>query len=665
MRYKTRYQYLFLACLLMFSSLGYTQKNLRYEMEVTADLTAGRFAVKGKMSFLTEAYSSDSVQIVISKGNTAPIIRLLNQEVKISKTDTSRNNSGDIVYQLRFSRSLAPGSRLEFDYQYERGATRSFQYFIDTTFCMAGGYGSAWYPQLNSLAEDGSKKYTRGTGTITVTTAPGLTAVMAASTSKILSGRPGKTVEFSYTEPDIFSLYIGNYKVHSYQGIVPFYAYTLANTAYNEEVAIKSEQVLSFLSTQFGPLKIPGFSIIEFPEHVSEQTGIGGASLLGGILMPSSAIRRFNYALFGHELAHQWWGNLIMAKGEKGEAILSEGMAQYGSFQVVQKFDPEHALDYRKTGYPGYINDQSAFGYLKNAAAGNDEALTHLTGSNDHIIADSKGFLVLELLSETLGKQKFNQALHQISSRYQVSGLRWEDFTKEINQAYGSNLDWFFKQWFEQTGVPEWKSEWRQGQKELLLTITQINNSYRLPMDLLISYENGESILKKVEISTAVSSIKIPISGKVSSVKTDPHFKIIHWEESLKPAAYAMAKVSAVQKLRIEQQYEAAEKLALSYIDSLSKTDKYGVEFSLLYILGRMKGSQQKNTEALKYYMKAIKCAVRTPDYLAYTYYRIAQIAVAQKDRELLNWAVEQAKKADELNNENDHISTMTDRLSF
>lgn len=645
--------------------MGYAQKNLQYRMAVKTDLTKGSFAVKGTMSFLTEAYSADSLEIVMTKGNAAPTIRLLNTDIKISKTDTSGNASGDVVYRFRFSRSLAPGSRLEFDYQYERGSRRSFQYFIDSTFCMAGGYGSAWYPQLNSLAEDGSKKYTRGTGSISVTTAANLTAVMAASTSKTVSDGPEKTVEFSYTEPDIFSLYIGNYNTHPYKGIVPFYAYTLVNTTYNEEVPIKSEQVLSFLSTQFGPLKIPSFSIIEFPEHVSEQTGIGGASLLGGILMPSSAIRRFNYALFGHELAHQWWGNLVMAKGNKGEAILSEGMAQYGSLQVVQKFDPQHAIDYRKTGYPGYINDQSGFGYLKNAAAGNDEPLTQLTGSNDHIIADSKGFLVLELLSETIGKQNFNKALHQISAKYQASGLRWEDFNKEINQASGGNLDWFFNQWFEQKGVPEWKTEWRQEQNALLLSIRQSNNSYRFPMEVLVTYENGESSLKKIEINKAVSSIKIPVKGKVSSVKTDPYFKVIHWEETLKPAAFAMSKVSAVQKLRIEQKYEAAEKLALSYIDTLSKSDKYGVEFSLLYILGRMKGTQKKNAEALAYYMRAIKCANRTPDYLAYTYYRIAQLAAEQKDKELLNWAVQQAKKADELNNENDHISTMTDRLSF
>ncbi|MFC6099209.1 M1 family aminopeptidase [Olivibacter domesticus] len=634
-------------------------------MKVNVDLAKHLFAVKGTLSFLTAPYSADSVDIVISKGSTAPVIRLLNTDVKISKTDTSHNTSGDVVYHLKFSRSLAPESPLEFDYQYERGAVRSFQYFIDSTFCMAGGYGSAWYPQLNSLSEDGSKKYTRGTGTISVTIASDLTAVMAASTSKTTINTGSKTMKFTYTQPDIFSLYIGNYIMHHYQGIVPFYAYTLADTPYNEEVSIKSEQVLSFLSTQFGPLKIPSFSIIEFPEHVSEQTGIGGASLLGGILMPSSAIGRFNYALFGHELAHQWWGNLVMAKGKKGEAMLSEGMAQYGSLQVVHHFDAGRAIDYRKKGYPGYIRDQCGFGYLKNAAAGNDEPLTYLTGSNDHIIADSKGFLVLELLSETIGKQKFNKALHQITARYQKSGLSWENFTSEISQAHGGKLDWFFNQWFEQTGVPEWKTEWEQRQNDVLLTITQISNNYKFPLELLITYENGESTIKEVEISKAFSSIKIPVQRKVISVKTDPYFKVIHWDEEMKPAAIAMSKISTVEKLRIEQKYDAAEKLARTYIDTLSKTDRYGVEFSLLYILGRMKGNQKKSAEALDYYMKAIKCAVRNTDYLAYTYYRIAQIAAQKKDQELFNWAVQNALKADKQNNGVDHIQTMTDRLSF
>ena len=665
MRYRTIIRMIILCSLLLCCTIGFAQKDLQYRMNVTADLAKRSFHVQGTLSFLTEAYSSDSVQIVITKGNTTPVIRLLHTDISISKTDTSVNASGDIVYQFRFSRSLPAGSPLKFEYEYERGSERSFQYYIDSSFCMAGGYGSAWYPQLNSRSEDGSSKYTRGRGIFKVTTDSGLTAVMAASTAVTACSGAKKTTTFTYIQADIFSLYIGNYTTHHHQGIVPFYAYTLANTSYKEEVAVKSGQVLAFLRTQFGPLNIPSFSIIEFPEHVSEQTGIGGASLLGGILMPSSAIKRFNYALFGHELAHQWWGNLVMTKGDKGSAILSEGLAQYGSLQVVRHFDPEHAIDYRKTGYPGYITDQSGFGYLKNAAAGNDEPLIHLTGSNDHIIANSKGFLALELLSEITGKEKFNKALMQITQHAQHSGLSWEEFTAAISKAYGSNLDWFFQQWFEQTGVPDWQTTWQQKQNELQLTITQTGNTYRLPIEVLITYEDGTSMLKQVNISEQHSSIKIPVQGKVRSVKTDPYFKILHWDEALKPEAIAMSKVVKVQKLRIEQRYKEAETLALAYLDTLPQTDQYGVEFSLLYNLGRMKGLQQKSAEALEYYLRAVKCASRNTDYLAYAYYRIAALATEKKDRSLFDWAVQQAIKADALNGDKDNIRSLTDRLSF
>lgn len=192
---------------------------------------------------------------------------------------------------------------------------------------------------------------------------------------------------------------------------------------------------------------------------------------------------------------------------------------------------------------------------------------------------------MLGLLSETVSKQVFHKALQQNAANCREAGASWENFTAIISKACGHSLDWFFRRWFEQTGVPEWETEWEQRQNSLSVKITQMGYCYRLPLDLLITYENGASFLEKTEIGERRSSIKIPATGKVRSVKTDPYFNIVHWDEEMKPAAIVLGKISAVQKLRLEQQYGTADRLALACIGSLPASDTYGVEYSFLCVL--------------------------------------------------------------------------------
>lgn len=637
---------------------AFAQRNLDYQLQANVNLAKQSFKVQGTLTFLTESYAADSVIIDLSKTVASPILKLSGADA-IMKSAVNQN--GDMAYTFKFAHKLLPGTQLKLDYQYDRGGAPTFQYYIDSAFCMASGYGSAWYPQVISNPVNGNGEYVKGTGAITVTTLPGLTAVMAACEVKISSTAKNKVFEFHYVKPDIFSLNIGNYTRHEYKSKIPFYTYSLNKDIDGDSLSRKAAGVMDFLTTQFGSLNIPNFCIIEFPEYVSEKTGIGGASMLGGILMPTDALRKFNYALFGHEIGHQWWGNKINSKGVKGNSMLSEAMAQYGSLQVVGHFDSANVVNYRKTGYPGYINNQCGLGYLENAVAGNDQPLSGLTGSNEHIIGDSKGFLVLDLLAETVGKPQFNKAMQTIGNKYSSTGLIWEDFLKEMDTAHGSSLQWFYKQWFERTGVPAWQTSWQQQQNELELTITQKDSIYRLPLEVLITYNNGTTSLQKINIDGKISVIKLPVSAKVKAVDVDPNFKVIHWDDELTPIAMDMGKVQRVIKLRMEQKNDEAVNLALSYIKGGIPSDKYGLEFSLLYYLGRITFNQNKTAEALAYYQKALQCVSRNTDLLAYTYYRIAMIAVAQKNQSLLQWAGDNAIKADAMNN---NFDSMTSKIT-
>lgn len=645
--------------------LSIAQQELHYNMQVNASPAGKTFDVKGSLSFQTGPGVTDVVTITLSPCVARPSIRLKKTSPSITGIDTTINATGDKVYRFQFGKKMAAGTRLEFVYQYERGAAPAFQYYMDSSFCMAGGYGAAWYPQVYCGDGNDAAKRARGTAVISVVLPQPLMAVMAAATLKTTVRAQYTTYEFQYTTPDIFSLYIGAYHKQELKGPLPFYYFGLDKHVDGVPTAARASDVLQYLVSLFGPLSLSNFSIIEFPDAVSERTGIGGASIMGGIVMPANALKQFNYALFGHECAHQWWGNKVLVRGEKGTQLLTEGLAQYGSLQVVQHFDSAHALQYRKTGYPGYIADQCGLGYLKYAAAGIDAPLALLDDAHGHTIGASKGFLVLELLSNTIGKDTFHKALRGISDRYGASGLSWEQFLQALQTAHGSSLQWFYNQWFDRMGAPAWQTTWQQQQQELLLSITQTDSLYRLPLDVLITYANGAGVLQQVAVQERETQVRLPVSGQVTAVTVDPFFKVIHWDEALRPLALELSKVQRVQQLRIEQKPEAAETLARSYLEAGFTQDLYGTEFSLLYNLGRIKGIQGKEEEALAYYQQALRCASRNPDLLAYTYYRMAQIAQHKNDQTLFAWACDQAVKADALNDGKDDMKTKIGQLKL
>ncbi len=634
--------------------VAFSQQHPDYQIRVITDPGTGKFSVSGSLRFATDTASADSIQVAISKTVAPPILRL---EGLKSTVRHRAKKSGDIAYTFVFRRKLKPGTKLKLSFSYERGNAPTFQYYNDSNFVMAGGYGSAWYPQLVSDLASGNGDYLKATGKLSVTTPLPLIAVMASSTITRDTSQSAVTSSFTYLHPDIFSVYIGRYAIQQFSGFIPFYTYHLNDDINGKDLSEKSAAVLNYLKGIFGNLTIPNFSIIEFPDYVAEKTGIGGASLLGGILMPTGALRNFNYALFGHELGHQWWGNKVMTSGTEGISVMTESMAQYGSLQVVEHFDSVHAIDYRRNGYPGYIPDQSGIGYLKNAAAGNDEPLVSLTGSNQHMIADSKGFLALELLSQVMGKDKFHRAATQIGEMYGKRGLNFENFIKGFEKEYGRSLQWFIDQWFRRTGAPAWTSSWKQEGRTATLAIKQKQHVYTLPLEVQVVYANGKKELQQIHLHKAEESYPLAVSENVDTIIVDPYFRVLHWDESLMPRVLALAKLQRVIKLRIDQQPEEAAGLAQRYLDSGIVDDPYGLEFYLLNFLGRMSMVANHDEEALDFYLRSLRTVSRDEKQLALTYYRIALLASRKNDKKLMDWASANAIKADRNNNFVDGIA--------
>ena len=65
--------------------------------------------------------------------------------------------------------------------------------------------------------------------------------------------------------------------------------------------------------------------------------------------------------------------------------------------------------------------------------------------------------MVWNALSLKLGRDAFRRIVSGIAVRYATSRITWDDFLKEVSRGANRDLSWFYAQWFDRPGAPEWR----------------------------------------------------------------------------------------------------------------------------------------------------------------------------------------------------------------
>src|SRR2546423_4752197 len=149
------------------------------------------------------------------------------------------------------------------------------------------------------------------------------------------------------------------------------------------------------------------------------------------------------------EVAYQWWGQTIGLKSFD-DAWISQGLAEWSAFALredtltgaqldsAQREEQERALTFEQTASiaraPSALDDQSA-AYQS--------------------IVFYKGAMVFRMLREVLGREKFDLLLHNFLEQNRGKNASIDDFEHLTTQVAGENMRYFFAQWVEGTGVPE------------------------------------------------------------------------------------------------------------------------------------------------------------------------------------------------------------------
>jgi len=188
--------------------------------------------------------------------------------------------------------------------------------------------------------------------------------------------------------------------------------------------------------------------------------------------------------LTDHEIFHTMFP-FYMGVNETKYAWMDEGWATIGEWVISSIIDPK-------------VTDTFAIeGYENNAGTENDPPIitlsTFLEGSAYETNSYPKPGLGYLYIKDMLGDEVFTRALHNYISLWHGKHPMPYDFFNCMNQGAGENLNWFWKKWFFDNGVPDQAiSKVDIAGKQYTVTITNIGTK-PVPVDLTISYSDGST----------------------------------------------------------------------------------------------------------------------------------------------------------------------------
>ncbi len=278
--------------------------------------------------------------------------------------------------------------------------------------------------------------------------------------------------------------------------------------------------------------------------------------------------------LVAHELAHQWWGDLLTCR-DWAHAWLNEGFATY--FEALWCEEnlgaDEFAWNLRQDR-DGYF-DEDAHRYRRPVVCNRYRAPIELF--DRHLY--EKGSLILHMLRREVGDGLFFKSLNLYCTGHRGQNVITQDLQRAFDEATGRNLDFFFDQWVYKEGHPEIEvsSSFDDKRKLASITVKQTQQTsdtiglFRFAVTIALMDAEGSDERHRVEIKEKEQVFNFPREKAPKAVRFDPEHDIVkslkHKRSrealtvELKCAPEAIARGEAARELGREGSPQATEAL--------------------------------------------------------------------------------------------------------
>ena len=325
-------------------------------------------------------------------------------------------------------------------------------------------------------------------------------------------------------------------------------------------------KILTFYSDVFGPLPSAHLAIVE----IGDDT-VGGYTAPGVVALASRAFTNpVNYRLLAHEISHLWWRCLV-SPATPNDAFLDEGLAEYSKALYVQEAAGDAAFEdvMRDTAVGALTHEE----VTPIAQAGQ---LHEFTPEYQSIVFD-KGAMVFHMLRWVIGDEAFRKTLRTMAEQYAWKSITADQFQQLAEKASKQELTFFFAQWVNSTGVPQFKRTWAVYRLpkgyQVVGKMQQDLDIFRMPVEVRVMCQGSKPITQRVDMVGTTADFTIDTRTKPLRVLVDPASRILKYDEQTK----YQVEMARADQLVAEQAYLDAIKQyqAVLQINSSSSLAHY------------------------------------------------------------------------------------------
>ena len=376
-------------------------------------------------------------------------------------------------------------------------------------------------------------------------------------------------------------------------GVYSTKAHPLSNLDFSLDIAVRS---IEFYEDYYG-VKYPipqslHIALPDFSAGAMENWGLVTYREVYLVVDENStfASRQQVALVIAHELAHQWFGNLVTMKWWD-DLWLNESFANMMEYVCVDAIEPSWNIfeDFQTGGVPLALERDATDGVqsVHVEVKHPDEINTLFDGA----IVYAKGSRLMHMLRRWLGDVDFAKGLHAYFEKHQYGNTIGRDLWDALGQASGRDVAAFMDSWLEQPGYP-------------VLTVKVENDVLKISQkQFFIGEHEDKNRLWVVPLNTnwkglpdtlETESIEIPgYAALLAENKTalrlntenTAHYITDYQGELLDAVLADLSKLDNTSKLQIVQERRLlAEAGHVSYADLLPVVDQLAKEESYLVV---------------------------------------------------------------------------------